>query len=161
MTCMGSSWTVRVNLLAHLVPQVFCIFCPWGSGKKLLQPLFRVEKSEELRIFLMYAKVIIWNICIEFLLEQKTATVPTRMNKIPQSCMRNHLHIPFLKMGQSIFQKKNTCFSLIFLNVQILMVFFSLFLESHQTYLTTVSWEKFCNFGKAFSSLFLLEIACA
>lgn len=149
MICMESNWTVRVHLLAHLVPQVLCIFCPWGSDKKLLeqngsQHLFRFEKSEELSIFFMYAKVIIWNTCNEFLLEQKAATVPTRMNKPLHSCMRNHLHIPFLKMGQNIFQKKLHFFINI-LECSNLYVF-SLLLESHQTYLTTVYWEKFCKF---------------
>lgn len=146
MACMGNNSTVRVNWLSRLVPRVLCIFCPWGSGEKLLgqngsQHLFRFEKSEELWIFLMYVKVIIWNICIEFLLEQKTATAPTRMNKVPQSCMRNHLHIPFLKTGQNTFQKKIHVFHYYSWMLKSLC-FFSLLLESHQAYLTTVSWKK-------------------
>lgn len=84
MTCMESNWTVRVTLFAHLVPQVLC-FCPWGSAKELLQQdgshhLFRFEKSEELGIFFMNVKVIIWNIC-EFLLEQKAATYQEEWTK--------------------------------------------------------------------------------
>lgn len=60
----------------------------------------------------------------------------------------------FLKNGQNIFQKEYM-FRVKILECSNLCVF-SLPLEKHQIYSTTLSWESFCNFGKAFSSLALL-----